>query len=398
MKRALLGGLAVVLVALFAWPFITRAVLAERLVEEANAVCAPRARPTHRGTRDGGTFDACVGALADAEPERAKRIGRSLVEAMVVRTMLARGEARYETLDAGARELIDDAVPWARAVARCTDAPETLGDATGGCLASFRDAQEQARGATIASVHFLLVEAVRASQRGAANEAVDLCSDALAVGRDIAIQHGLVGAMIFNASVRSAVSVCGPVLVIAAPDDRNRFIDSLGPLRVGIPDFERVLVHERAAIQLTVFGDRLDADERARLPVQARAPDLVVEGYEAQAGVRWALAWPTVRARGFAMIEANRAPDRLAALDAAAEVSKFDQLVVGIQPGSSFSDFARRHRATGRGLDLLESVVRVKSGKPPLPEVTQAPIDGGTELTIDWFNGERLSVRLPPTP
>lgn len=311
-------------------------------------------------------------------------------------TAVRMGDAGIDSLDAWVREALKEFEPWAREVTDCTRAP-VVGDERGlGPFAPWGDPRESI--SAIASQN--AAKALQVTGWGTESEmALSDCADTLALARDVALDKGLVGAMVASSVVKLGVPACAHAIDNADDRRRRRFIQEVRLIRSGLPSFADILVIEKAQMQLVLFGDFLWAADQERLTSNAlglaRSQLSNASGGGAKyfkSAALW-LFWGGYVAKLDRMIEASRTKDRdtvLAEVDANPELA--EQVVGWGLPGSNWLGFAHRYDLLLRIFDLLESAALARLGEDPLAGVQARPEDGRTILTVAGTDAETISI------
>lgn len=116
--------------------------------------------------------------------------------------------------------------------------------------------------------------------QGRKAEAVDVCLDALALGREMALGSGVEGRLLSARAQERAYRPCAEALAAAPVERQRQAIEQLTKLRQGWPALEHAVRAEAVACQLYTFGGLLSPEQLELLPPAARS---IAEG----TGFRW---------------------------------------------------------------------------------------------------------------
>jgi hypothetical protein len=391
-KTALALLIAVVLIALTLFLGVSRQHrdLSKRLADDVIERCQPRARPIHREPAlDAGTFEECVGPLVDvAMADAAEHDGGSLrADAPGTDTLsdVLEGKGRVDRMDPGVIADLARLRANTEAQLDCARAP-AVGTAPG--LGPFAEwygpKQFGSQWGTLSKV--ARFEVRRELSAGYPTRSLRVCSDFLALYRDVAWDRGLVGMLLYAAQVRNAVPACVDAVRSAREDELHNLVNELRLIRLGTPSFKWVMETERAQMQLMLFGRFMTDEDRERLPAGAqRLADSENPSRLVDRVLVWA-NWSYFAGRADQLVAAADSPNRDLRLDQTARPGLLERL--GAMEPHSMTPFAHRYDAIGRGLDLLETAARLRLGEPPLPGVTASD----ATVWVPWTDDEVLSV------
>jgi len=116
--------------------------------------------------------------------------------------------------------------------------------------------------------------------RGQKTEAVDVCLDALALGREMALGSGVEGRLLSAKAQELAYPPCAAALAAAPVERQRQALEQLTRLRQGWPALDHAVRAEAVACQLYTYGGLLSPEQLDLLPPAARS---IAEG----TGFRW---------------------------------------------------------------------------------------------------------------
>jgi hypothetical protein len=377
--------------------------LGKRLVDGILEASKDRPRPVV-GQPSGTTFEACLGPVLDEAPDAGVfATSVSQVRKDVLLSVLD-GTASFGDTGTELHDELDAFLPWVDRVLACGTAP-AVGEAPG--LGPFAPEGPRTKAASLAGLG--VAKAVGLFARRSVGEdvapALERCVRALAVGRDLALDRSLLGAMLDASMLRSLAAPCGDLLGRASKAQASSFAAGVRVVRAGTPRFDEIIRTDSLQQQLDVSGRDLPDAERARLPPNAaeaiRRSSLLGDSVLTHAANL--VVWGDFVARHEAMSRAVMGPARDAELDRLSDemgrIERFSRSDIGEM---SFAPFADRYDAVEASLDWLESVARVRAGEAPLPSVTSAAFDGGLTLSIERVlpgpKRESLSMRVISAP
>ncbi len=264
----------------------------ERVVREANALeGAPHLRPSHIFPPSPGTFAEAVAPhlaeareLAEPEPdtvprpegddEAASEAWSKAFEALRERCLeVTAGKLPLETLPAPCRRALDQGRQVMRHVLAATHA-EVGGLPMGAGSLSRPSFSRQASGmrALERVVELAALETRLLVEEGHAEQAVDICLDALAVSRELSLGGGLPGGQLASSSQQLAYRPCAAALDQAPVERKRQALMQLARLREGRPSPAAMLREESVFHQLATFGpDFFPPEALSRLPPAGRA-------------------------------------------------------------------------------------------------------------------------------
>jgi hypothetical protein len=373
----------------------------EALVADAIALSGPRPRPIHRQPPLEGTFEQCAVRVVDQAIDGGTMAGHLGTFSGVapkdvadpIRSVLD-GGAPYESLSESTRATHQMLTGWAQGLTSCTRAPVLEAMEGLGPLTDWNHPRDQLPLFVQSAGKVEMLSARHEFEAGAPDLAVARCGDLLALARDVELEKGLIGAMVATSVTKTMLPTCGTALGLASPEARQRFLEALASVRKTHLSFGQVLQIERIQMQVVLFSKYLTREQYARLPRGALRLAQVngVDPPRLKAIALW-FYWGEYVASLDALIEASGAPDRDARFKALQDkTGLLEEYAVGGMMGGDWGKFARRHDDIARGFDLLESAAR---GATPVGSVTSTRDGDATLLTIDWFDGEKLSVRVP---
>lgn len=350
---AILAALAVGALGAVAARFLWVSDLEEELVREANrTIGAQHPRPLHVDVAAPGSFaDALARHLPPLEGEARRWFDRKdLLEHL---RAAGAGTEPLEALPPEYAETLAAVRTDLRGLLEGTHAARAE-------LAVGSDPFMPAGAATWSGYQFaarlVAVEVRSALAAGKRDEAVELCLDGLALGRDAAVAGGLIGRMVHGATATILLPACAATLgTSAAPREVQARLRSV---RDAVPAFESTVREESAAMQLLMFGQQLSAEHRAQLRPRPAALATSEEPARWLGALTRRIAWRDI-ARSYAELAeaiALRGDARRSAL------SSFDQRWSstwnpGMKPfatnGPDFLRYALRDEAAVLRLDLL---------------------------------------------
>lgn len=130
----------------------------------------------------------------------------------------------------------------------------------------------------IAVLHAGRISALTANDalsRGDVQRALDICVDVLALGRDVTVGGGLIGAASGAGLQELVLPVCSAAIVKATPAQRARVERQVERIEDGEVPLSRILREEALFLQLMAYAPVLSDPQVERLPERART--LVVE-------------------------------------------------------------------------------------------------------------------------
>ncbi|HZH76979.1 MAG TPA: hypothetical protein VEY88_13180 [Archangium sp.] len=115
---------------------------------------------------------------------------------------------------------------------------------------------------------------------GQKTEAVDVCLDALALGREMTLGSGVEGRLLSAKAQELAYPPCAAALAAAPVERQRQALEQLTRLRQGWPALDHAVRAEAVACQLYTYGGLLSPEQLDLLPPAARS---IAEG----TGFRW---------------------------------------------------------------------------------------------------------------
>jgi hypothetical protein len=107
--------------------------------------------------------------------------------------------------------------------------------------------------------------------RGQKAEAVDVCMDALALGREMALGSGVEGRLLSAQAQDLAYRPCAAALAAASVERQRQAIEQLMRLRQGWPALDHAVRAEAIACQFYTYGGLLSPEQLDLLPPAARS-------------------------------------------------------------------------------------------------------------------------------
>jgi hypothetical protein len=308
------------------------------------------------------------------------------------RLAIREGTRPVSIMSSALAERLEQVLPWADAVRRCTEAPE-VGSVPGlGPFADWDHPRQRGGGLGVNSVVAASMLQVRRDLlRGSSEEALQRCSDSLALARDLVFDRGLVGSALAVFVTRMTLQPCAAAVCAAHPDARAAFAEELRRTRLALPSFSEVLRVERAQMQLILFGQFMADADAHRLPEDTLA--LAAVGEKLGNSIARYLFWPGYVRKLDRLIEAADGPRRDEVFEAEL---RSPSLLERMADGSDFEptsllDLARRYELVGRGFDLLEALAGHPERASP-SSVARVELDGGVALSVGWMKDEQVQV------
>jgi hypothetical protein len=249
--------------------------LAERLVREVDAVARARyPRPSHVTPARPGRFaehlEPLMGEVLRLYRERPEAL-RSAAAGWPC-LAVTEGRAPVSELPPPCREAVERGWEGVARVLAATHAEEGgLPEGLGPLVAPSHPYASDGLLALLHLVRLAGLEARLRLARGRAEEAVDLCLDALALSRELAAGGGLVGHMVSASGSETLYRPCAAALDAASLARKRSAVTQLARLAEGLVPFSQTMREESAVMQLMVFGELLSAEQLAALPPGARA-------------------------------------------------------------------------------------------------------------------------------
>lgn len=274
---AVAGGVFVVILASLggtAYVLLRTRPLAERLVAEANALARTKyPRPSHVTPALPGTFgehlEPLMGELlglyrARGEPFRSRDLPGFPCSGVI------EGREPVSALPSACREELEKGREWVARVLAATHAE------AGGVPEWMRNESpppphsEPDRQVLLYVVRRAALETRLLLAEGRAAEAVDMCLDALALSRELALDGEDPGQSASSAGMMLAYHPCAEALDVAPLERKREAAGQLSRLAEGFPPFSRVMKQASVRSQLTAFGTMMPAELLAALPAGAQ--------------------------------------------------------------------------------------------------------------------------------
>lgn len=318
----LLGSLA-----LLAWSWLRTGPRAERLIHQARALEeTPFRRPSHGVPPTLGTFAEALTPLLPELTQLHTSLPQLDPETHGQCEKFARGSLGLEALPEPCRQSMERVRGLLHRVLAATRAEEGGLPAhlrhMNGSLPSRRDSHKDLNAVWWLShqgpreVRWLLAQEQQA-------QAVEVCLDTLALGRELASSNG--PDLRPSSTYKELYPPCAQALAAAPLERQRQAAEQLLRLRQGLPSLADALRNDFITRQLLISGGLLTQEQRARLPPVARGlADLSASEYQkagAYAPLLGRPAWALLeRAFGEAIAAAERPPpEREEALAALAE-------------------------------------------------------------------------------
>lgn len=374
----------------------------EALIAAAWRAEAVRPRPVHRLPSRPGTFEACVAPLLDRVPP-SKTLRATSPEAAAVGRVV-RGEEPRATLPATVEAELAALLPVLDEVLACTRA-EAIGPEGGlGPFGEWGTPRDTAlRTVSMVAGRALSLRARAATTPEESERSLQACADGLALARDLALDHGLVGAMQGASLARMMALACGAALGGAPASARRQLRLELATVKSGLPSLADILRVERAQMDVALHASLLSRDQAARLP-----PDTAsfLQGHVTEAspgflaGAAAHLYWPRYVHRMEVLIAAAEAPRRDTALASAEAIGWWEQALaqaVSDQPGSppQWAAYSRRYEELGNLMDLLSAAAGDAHDSPGASPIQRSPADGGIVFLLHLADDAGVSIYVP---